>query len=403
MNPMLIVARREYLEVMRSRTFFIATVVIPLVFGIIALVGYNAARRANRPHTIEILAQDSRIGDLVVSELSGHASIAPAGATEDKLRSDVTAGRFDGYLILGSGKDVTLVMSAASGLGANNEFSRAISRARIHRALEAGGAAADAITATMAPVTISTRTLRNGVVEAEDTSKRAAGANIMAGLLYFVVVFYGMNAANSVAADKSSRIFEILLASVEPPVLMAGKLFGMAAAGLTQLAIWMAVGSYFALSPLAGFAIDGGLAAYGITPLMLIFAVIYFLTGFLFYSSVGLAVGAAVNDQSELQRFAMLIVMPQAIAMVLLVYVMRNPASRASTALSLFPPFTHVLMMLRLSTGTVPPWQLGLSIVLMVAAIWLLLRVAAKIYRVGILMYGKPPTFPELVRWMRLS
>lgn len=412
MKTVLIVAKREYLEAVRSRTFFVATVVVPLVFGIIVLIAYGAVRHAGRALNVAILTGDTRLAQHLTAELDStqtanpqaeraiHATLAPPGSTPEILGAAIAARQIDGYLELGDGQEVTLVMSTASGLATNGGLRGAISRARVRQLLESSGATDENIRRAMTPVTIRTMSAMDGKVQSADTSKRAAGANAMAMLLYFVVVFYGMNAASSVAIDKSSRIFEVLLASVEPRVLMAGKLFGMAAAGITQLAIWMSVALYFALSPLAGLALEGGLAAYGITPLLLVFCFIYFLTGFLLYSSIGLAVGAAVNDQSELQRFAILIVMPQAIAMVLLFYVIRNPASNVSAALSLFPPFTHVLMILRMSAGTVPAWQLGLSVVLMVLAIFLLLRVAARIYRVGILMYGKPPTFAELLRWL---
>ena len=146
-----------------------------------------------------------------------------------------------------------------------------------------------------------------------------------------------------------------------------------------------------------------GLAAFGITGVQLIFFVVYFLLGFLFYSALAAGFGASVSTEQEIQQFSMIIVMPLLVGLILMTYILANPTATPVVLLSLFPPCTPVVMYLRMSSQMPPWWQLALSIALLVAFIWVALWVASKIYRVGILMYGKRATFPEMLRWMRYS
>ena len=161
----------------------------------------------------------------------------------------------------------------------------------------------------------------------------------MAFMLYFAVVFYGMNVAQSVVAEKTSRVFEVLLATAKPESLMLGKLLGVGAVGLTQMAIWISFLLLLSASSL-GIALGvGGVAAYGVTPLQLVFFVLYFLLGFFFYSALSAGLGATVSQESEVQQFSMIIVMPQLIGLVLIVYILSNPGAWPVVLLSLLSAF----------------------------------------------------------------
>jgi ABC-2 type transport system permease protein len=135
----------------------------------------------------------------------------------------------------------------------------------------------------------------------------------------------------------------------------------------------------------------------------LIFLVVYFVLGFFFYSAIAAAVGASVSSEQEIQQFSMVIVGPLTIGMVLITYILSNPGALPVVLLSLFPPCTPIVMFLRMSSQMPPLWQIALSVVLMLLFIWAAIWVAARIYRVGILMYGKRATLPEMLRWMRYS
>jgi ABC-2 type transport system permease protein len=147
----------------------------------------------------------------------------------------------------------------------------------------------------------------------------------------------------------------------------------------------------------------GGVEAYGVTPLQLVFFVLYFLLGFFFYSALSAGLGATVSQESEVQQFSMVIVLPQVIGLALIVYILSNPGAWPVVLLSLIPPCTPIVMCLRMAAMAVPAWQLALSLVLMVLSIYGMVWVATRIYRVGILMYGKRPTLPEMLRWLKYS
>jgi ABC-2 type transport system permease protein len=248
---------------------------------------------------------------------------------------------------------------------------------------------------------IQTMQIREGRLTPSNSLKSFFGAYAMMFLIYFTVVFYGMNVARSVVEEKTSRIFEVLLSTVRPQALMAGKLLGVGAAGLTQMAVWFLlvstiVGTSASLGP-------GGLAAFGIHPQQLFFLAAYFLLGFFFYSAIAAAVGASVSSEQEIQQFSIVIVAPLTVGMVLISYIVGNPTALPVVLLSLFPPCAPIVMFLRMSSQMPPAWQIALSMVLMLLSIWAAIWVASRIYRVGILMYGKRATLPEILRWMRYS
>jgi ABC-2 type transport system permease protein len=249
---------------------------------------------------------------------------------------------------------------------------------------------------------IQTMQLRQGQLIPSNSVKSFFGAYAMMFLIYFTVVFYGMNVARSVVEEKTSRIFEVLLATVQPQALMAGKLLGVGAAGLTQMAIWFVLLSSVAGASASAF-LGGSLAAYGIHPQQLFFLVAYFLLGFFFYSAIAAGLGASVSSEQEIQQFSMVIVAPLTVGMVLISYITSNPTALPVVLLSLFPPCAPIVMFLRMSSQMPPVWQIALSMVLMLVFIWGAIWIASRIYRVGILMYGKRATLPEILRWIRYS
>ena len=250
---------------------------------------------------------------------------------------------------------------------------------------------------------IQTMQLRQGQLIPSNSLKSFFGAYAMMFLIYFTVVFYGMNVARSVVEEKTSRIFEVLLSTVRPQSLMAGKLLGVGAAGLTQMAIWLLLVSVIVVISAGASPGVAGLTSFGIHPQQLFFLVAYFLLGFFFYSAIAAAVGASVSSEQEIQQFSMVIVAPLTVGMVLITYITSNPTALPVVLLSLFPPCTPIVMFLRMSSQMPPAWQIALSMVLMLVFIWAAIWVASRIYRVGILMYGKRATLPEMLRWMRYS
>src|SRR3984957_4615004 len=416
MREALLIARREYLERIRSRAFRVSTVLIPAVFGLIFGLGALSGKLGGGSGHLVVASNDAVLAESVRAELaSARRSSATridvsAPVTESELAAlnpEVESKVIDGYVWLnvqpGTQVEATYTSRGSADFAGRDRMQDAIGHALVREELEKRGATGEEIQELLKDVDLKTQQVKNGTAVASDASKSFWGAYLMTFLLYFAVVFYGVNVAHSVVSEKTSRVFEVMLASARPESLMLGKLLGVAAVGLTQMAIWIAFLFMLSASSLWMTLGLGGLAAYGVTPLRLIFFVVYFILGFFLYSALSAGLGATVSQESEVQQFSMIIVLPQVIGLVLTVYILGNPGAWPVVLLSLFPPCTPIVMCLRMAAMAVPVWQLALSLVLMVLSIYGMVWVATRIYRVGILMYGKRPTLPEMLRWLKYS
>jgi ABC-2 type transport system permease protein len=417
-----LIARREYLERIRSKAFRVSTVLIPLLFALIFGIGaFSAKLTGGAKHIVVasndlILAESVRAELLALRENERRARSSPlrvdvrAPLTQGEvagLNAEVESKGIDGYLWLetkaGAMQPETTYVSGGSDFFGKDTMQYAIGRGLAREELVKHGATIGEIEASLKEIDLKTLMVKNGKAVAADASKGFWGAYAMTFMLYFAVVFYGVNVAHSVVSEKTSRVFEVLLASAKPESLMLGKLLGVGAVGLTQMAVWIGFILLISASSLWMTLGLGGLASYGVTPLRLIFFVLYFLLGFFFYSALSAGLGATVSQESEVQQFAMIIVLPQVIGLMLIVYILGNPGAWPVVLLSLFPPCTPIVMSLRMAAMAVPAWQLALSLVLMVSSIYGMVWVASRIYRIGILMYGKRSTLPEILRWLNYS
>ncbi len=426
MREALLIARREYLERIRSKAFRISTVLIPLFFALIFGMGSLSGKLSGGPRHVLVVSNDPQLAESERAELIA-ADNAAAETRKDPssrltvdvkapltegdlaaLNAEVESKEIDGYLWLnlrpGTKRlEATYTSRGSADFVGKDRMQDSIGHALVREELVKRGATSEEIQALLKDVDLKTQQVKNGTAVAADASKGFWGAYIMAFMLYFAVVFYGVNVAHSVVAEKTSRVFEVMLSSAKPESLMLGKLLGVGAVGLTQMAIWIVFVLILSASSLWMTFGLGGLAAYGVTPLQLIFFVLYFILGFFFYSALSAGLGATVSQESEVQQFSMIIVLPQVIGLVLIVYILSNPGAWPVVLLSLIPPCTPIVMCLRMAAMAVPAWQLALSLVLMVLSIYGMVWVATRIYRVGILMYGKRPTLPEMLRWLKYS
>lgn len=217
-------------------------------------------------------------------------------------------------------------------------------------------------------------------------------------LMGLCIVIGGQYLLQGVAEEKESRILESMLCTVNAEELLAGKLFGLGAAGLTIVGSWIAMGTILGGPALA-------LAQVEVRPSLLALAVVYFLLGYLFYGGIMTGIGAITNNMREAQQFSFLFTFLNFIPFYLMTTIVGRPDSGIALTLSLFPPMAPVAMMLRLSapSAAVPAWQIALSIALLAGTAWLALVGSARLFRIGLLMYGKTPTLPEILRWVRQS
>jgi ABC-2 type transport system permease protein len=206
----------------------------------------------------------------------------------------------------------------------------------------------------------------------------------------------GQYLVQGVVEEKESRILESLLSTIRPTELMAGKLFGLGAVGLLVIAVWGGAGLTVAAPALSALHVQ-------LPTFMLPVAIVYFLLGYLFYGSLMLGIGAVTNNMREAQQFSVWFSFANFAPLIVLWKVISNPNGGTATFLSMFPPTAATGMMLRLSApgAAVPGWQVGLSLGLLAFTAWFSLIVASRIFRIGLLMYGKTPNLPEILRWAR--
>jgi ABC-2 type transport system permease protein len=230
-------------------------------------------------------------------------------------------------------------------------------------------------------------------------------AYILAFVLYMVITLYGVTVMRSVVQEKTSRVMEFLVAVVKPSSLMAGKILGVGSAALVQLTVWLGIGAVtlaFRGELLGLFGLPGGgsplppLAAAELSVVLL-----YFVLGFFFYAAMYAAVGAMVSSEQDTQQVQMPVTMLLVIGVMCLQLVAGDPRGGAATVMTQIPLWSPILMPMRFVLGGASIAELLLSLAILVGSTLFVVRAAAKIYRVGVLMYGKRPTLRELVRWLR--
>jgi ABC-2 type transport system permease protein len=221
-------------------------------------------------------------------------------------------------------------------------------------------------------------------------------------LLSLTTMIYGLNVARSIIQEKTSRIFEVMLATVKPTDMLAGQLIGVGAVGLAQILIWLLAGLAIVASPLATAIMSGEFAMHFTWTEGILFPV-YFLLGYLLYSSLFAGLAATCETEQELQMYMPLAAVPTWLSFALILVIMNNSNSVWAVAGSLFPPTAPIVMFLRMASEIPPAWQFAVSLGLLAVSIVATLWFSSRLYRVGILMYGKRATLPELLRWLRYS
>jgi len=414
MHNIWLIAKREYLERIRTKAFLIATILIPLFMGAFVFgSGYLASRTKSSARIAIVSADTSFAADLKQELQTGKNSgmsvevLAPTSpSNNDEIRANLDrnlqskSGDLTGYLVITPAPQsnirptFTYVPRSAGDVTTEDTLSTAIQNVLTREGLTHQGMGQSDIAALMAPVTIDTS-------KTGDSRAAFGAAYLLFFLMYMVIMLYGMNTARSIIEEKTSRVFEVMLSTIKPDEMLAGKILGVGAVGITQVGVWMLAAAALGSTSLATHLIGGGHAFISATQIF--FFVAYFIFGFLVYSSIAAALGAMTNSEQELQQLNMFLVIPLAFCFLMIFVIVHAPNSTLAQIVSLIPFCSPLLMNFRISLTTVPPWQIGLSFVLMSLTILVILWVASRIYRVGILMYGKKPNLPEILRWLKYS
>lgn len=409
-----LITRREYLERVRTRAFIIFTIVMPLfMFSVSVLPGKLAMMKSSGSRNIVAVVSDAEFGKLFREQL---VTTAKRTNTSFNLRVDfqfteaarkaldhqVASKEIDGYVWASADalqqRKVQYVSRSTSDFLELAALGSALRLAYMKQRLAARGSSGEELEDLMKPMDIETIDATRGKTSSQTVFFTAI---LLMMTLYVSVLTYGMSVMRSILEEKTSRVIEVMLSSVTAKEMMAGKILGVGAVGLTQIFIWAAAGTALSIPGIA--VLRGMKAGIEISTTAGIFFGVFFLLGYLLYSAMCAGLGAMVNSEHEAQQMQFVVMLPMILSIVMMVYVIRQPDAPISVFVSMIPFCAPLVMYLRIVVQQPPAWQLALCIGIMLATIYIVLSISARIYRVGILMYGKRATLPEVIKWVKYA
>jgi ABC-2 type transport system permease protein len=412
-----LVLRREYFQRVKSPSFLVSTVAAPLLFAALAAIPalFARARLISPKHIVVVCSAPEpahQIADTFRHWRLEHyrAEIVVAATSQEraKLTAMVRESRIEGFLWLDKEAIASghVVYTSRSGLSTleRDSLHGVIYRALIRARLAIRGLAPEAIDIALQPVTLDSAS-PPGIAGGKGGDGAIAVIVITVAfvtILEMSLLSYGIIVMRSVLEDKTSRVVEILLCSVTPRALMAGKILGIGGLSLTQVVIWgsMAASGVIVTARLGGTDLASSLA---LGPGSLALFALFYILGYLFYSSLYAGLGAAFNTADEAQYWSFFLTLPLLFSGIAAWSLFEQADSTVALTLSLVPPLAPVLMSTRIAVGAAANWQIGLSLGLMVLAVLAAWTLSAHIYRVGTLMYGKKPRLREIARWWRYA
>jgi ABC-2 type transport system permease protein len=449
MSKAFAVFRREYLEVVRKKSFIIMTLIFPFLMGGMMFIPTVLAVRGVEGKVVAVVDGTGRLRDAFAERPGGRAGeespvpdlgagkgegagarrvtggfeirteyVAASGDLKaaaqpylERLKLDRSRGpdRLDGVLVVPADAftdpdaKMTYYSRAASDFITQERLASIV-----NRAVSRGRLASRGIEPAEADRLLKRLSLEGVRVSKSGEEKKGGELSFLIGfvfvaLLIFPNLIYGQEVMRGIVQEKSERIVEILISSMPSLQLLSGKVMGLAAVGLTQVAAWMVMGGLMAAYS-GGAAMMAGVNVFqyfnlSVIPWFFVFFVLAYLTNVCIYA----VAGSVSNSEKEAQQFMGPIMMIVFIPWILAFPILQNPDSTLATVLSLIPVFTPVTMFMRVLVAEPPAFQLGLSIVLSVATIYVFSWITAKIFRVGILSYGKRPSPAELWRWLKVA
>ena len=426
MRKIWLVVKREYLARVRTKGFVIGTVAFPLfMIGVVALPAILLRHQTDRSLKIAILDNIGGMAARVTQSLdrklpSGDPAYRVVRSVEDppaedeeeiraELRAEVIRAELDGFLVIPKdvlqGKAATFHTLSPGDLELAGSIRSAVREAAIAARLEDRGVEIENVRDLVKGVGVTlVKVTKEG--EVEERGQTLATALVMMVVLYVTLLVYGLATLRSVLEEKTTRMSEILVSSIRSFHLLVGKLLGVAAAGFTQYLIWtVAAGLLAAYGSVVASAVRPGssIPHLQLPVSTLAYLIIFYLGGYFLYASLYAAAGAMVSSDEDAQQVQTPLTLVVLLGYMMFIVVMRNPNSTLSIVLSMIPFFAPILMVLRIVLQTPPFWQIALSIGLIILTTSGIVYVSAKIYRVGILMYGKRPSVVELWRWLRYT
>lgn len=422
MRKLRLIVKREYLTRVKTKGFIIGTILVPLIgLAFCLLIIYLVNHKPTQSMRLVIVDDSGTLAQPITQGLDAKLEngkpeftivetvVQPASpdTVQQDLRARINSEKIDAYLWIPRDPkgSFELHMRNPDNFSLIGPLSGAVDQAVISRRLSERGVHLDDIKTILHGADLKLMKVSE-TGEAEEKGQSIGIAIALVVLLYTALLMYGIITMRSVLEEKTTRTMEVLISAVRPFELLAGKILGVALAAFTQFAIWMiSTALLFSYGTLAALGMGQGSAMSGVhIPISLVlYAGIFFIGGYFLYSSMFAAIGAACSNEQDAQQLQWIAMAPLVFCMVIYSMVLNDPTSTASVVLSEIPFFAPVLMALRISLQTPPAWQIALSLFLLLITTVGTVYASAKIYRVGILMYGKRPSLVEMFRWLRYS
>ena len=420
MNKTFLVIGREYITRVRKRTFIISTILFPLLYlGLIFGTGYIAEKTSRKLH-VALIDSSGYFDKATVAQsnqLDSSSYIEYVTMNPDSVERNYSSLGYDAYIVIPpldwqkGVKDLALKTDKTYGVAPVMQVESKLNA--IWSKIKSEKLGIDENKRQILNQSKITIDAKN-VNDEKSNAKIASGIGYACGfLIYFIMLIYGSQVMMGVMEEKTNRIAEVVVSSIRPFQLMLGKIIGIGLVALTQFALWIAfIFVIYNVTKASGNASNNisGLVGSVQTvftsidlPLIIFCFAFYLLGGFFFYSSLYAAIGSAVNeDMREAQSLAFPVTMLVIFSIILMTSAMADPTGPLAFWASIIPFSSPIVMMARIPfgvPGTVPWWQLGLSMALLILGFIFTTWFAGKIYRTGILMYGKKPTWKEMIKW----
>lgn len=449
MDKMIEIIKREYQTRVKKKSFIIVTLAVPVILiCMVALVILLTVKSEDKPKHIVLVDKSGLVADSLIAEFSkykrsdgqylysveewkiegnrivtsgGFINVEPGQETEvsapkKAIMDKVQAGEFDGFVYLDEDAPYTYnadyYTKQVTGLGVNENITGIISRVFRHWNAEQVGLSQENMSRILNWVNLN---IKRPVVTEEGKEMVEKGqsfgiAYILIFVLYMTTLLFGVSVQRSVLEEKTTRIIEVIVSSVKPFYIMMGKIIGVGTVCLTQFFIW-AVSMYviFLVSGPVTEALDVPFDKTQFTQYfdvyipILIYFVVFFVLGFFQFATLYAGVGAIANSDEEANQMQFPVIMLAVIPYIFMTLVLKAPASTFAVVLSLIPGFVPMLMFMRICILTPPFIEILSGILIQIIFTTLAIWIVAKIYRVGILMYGKKPKVKELIKWLRYS
>ena len=417
MRKIWLIIKREYLVRVRKKAFIVMTIVGPLLMAALLIVPTYLAEESQELRSIAIEETGFEFTNQLEDTEFLHFSKIPTEEATD-LKKGFAESNY--YALLYIERDnFTLYSKQQISLSVSNGIERQLEKINERQKLKAAGIDPTLLKNAESTVHINTKIISEDGKATNSQTEASMGIGFICGILIYMFIFmYGTMVMRGVIEEKTSRIVEVIISSVKPFQLMMGKILGVALVGLTQFILWILL--TFAIATVAELMfvdassmtteldsvqqsvllseisnLTGGI---NLVQIFLSF-IFYFLAGYLMYSSLFAAVGSAVDAEADTQQFVLPITIPLILSFILIQPIMENPDGTLAFWMSMIPFTSPVIMMVRLPFG-VANWELALSVGILISSFILTTWFAGKIYRTGILMYGKKASYKELLKWL---